>query len=78
MRLITWVFFASSSQKNPQKRPTKETYKRDLPKWLFLASLSQKGPTEETHKQNPKQRPTKLVLFGLFITKNTNRRNPQK
>jgi len=72
------LFCLIITKKKPQKRHTKETYKRDLQKWLFLASLSQKGPTEETHKQNPKQRLTKLVLFGLFITKNTNRRNPQK
>jgi hypothetical protein len=62
---------ASSSQKTP----TEETHRSES-FWLHHHKKDpQKKPTKD---EEPQKRPTKMRFFGLVITKNTNRRNPQK
>jgi len=69
--LQNWFFLASSSQKTP----TEETHRSES-FWLHHHKKDpQKKPTKD---EEPQKRPTKVGFFGLVITKNTNRRKPQK
>jgi len=49
------IRIATYHNRDPQKRPTKETHKRD----------PQKRPTKETHKRDPQKRSTKLMRMRI-------------
>ena len=68
-----------------RKRPTKETYKRDLQKSLAKETYKrdlQKKPTKETwketNKRDPQKRPTKKTYLHKRPTKETYKRDLQK